>query len=88
MRRSNNKNNDNHILTPNERLFYQRMAIDGTQRIIDECLTRYKKDGNLDALKLALDGNVQLADMFRMIKEQYYPASTATDHDNSYDYGR
>jgi len=33
IRRSNIKNN-NHILTPNERLFYQRIAIEGTQQII------------------------------------------------------
>jgi hypothetical protein len=59
------------------------MAIEGTKRIVGECLTRYKKDGNMFALKLALDGHVQLCDMLKAIKEQYYPA--ATDH---YDYGR
>ena len=37
MRRHNNKNNDGHILTPTERLFYQRLAMEGTQKIIDEC---------------------------------------------------
>jgi hypothetical protein len=51
----------------------------------DYCLTRYKKDGNLDALKLTLDGPVQLCDMLKMIREQYYPAADTTDH---YDYGR
>jgi DNA-binding CsgD family transcriptional regulator len=33
--RNNNKNNDNHILTPAERVFCQRMAMEGTQKIID-----------------------------------------------------
>jgi hypothetical protein len=33
----NNKYNDNHILTPTERLFYQRMSMEGVKQIIDEC---------------------------------------------------
>ena len=33
-------------------MFYQRLAMEGTQRIIEECLTRYEKDGNMFALKL------------------------------------
>jgi hypothetical protein len=31
------KDNDNHILTPTERLFYQRMSMEGIKQIIDEC---------------------------------------------------
>jgi hypothetical protein len=32
----NNKNNYDHFLTPNERVYYARQSIDGTQKIIDE----------------------------------------------------
>lgn len=35
--RNNNNYNDNRIVTPTERLFYQRLPMEGTQRIIDEC---------------------------------------------------
>jgi hypothetical protein len=52
-------------------MFYQRLGMEGTQRIIAECLTRYEKDGNMFALKLALDGNVQLAEMLRNMKQHY-----------------
>jgi hypothetical protein len=35
MRKNYNKyNNDNHILTQTERVFYQRLAMEGTQKII------------------------------------------------------
>jgi hypothetical protein len=37
-------------------------------------------------MQIALEANVQLANMLKSMKEQYYPAAT-TDHDNSYDYG-
>jgi hypothetical protein len=52
-------------------------------------MTRYKKDGNIFALKLALDGNVQIADMLKNMKQQYgslQEALTKSGHD--YDYGR
>ena len=60
------------------------MAIEGTKRIIEECLTRYEKDGNMFALKLALDGNVQVLEMLKIVKQQYYHAYPP-GHD--YDYG-
>lgn len=69
VRRRNNKNNDNHILTLNERFFYQRLAIDGTQRIIDECWKIVNNPAEQDqerkstALHIALEGQVQLCDM-------------------------
>ena len=69
MSRQANNNDNNHILTLDERAFYIRMSIEGTQRIIEECLTRYEKDGDMFALKLALDGNVQLAEMLKMINK-------------------
>jgi hypothetical protein len=89
MRMRNNNNNNNHILTLNERLFYQRLAIDGTKRIIDECWkivnnsdSNEQEEGyKIAALHVALEGNVQLANMLKSMKEQYYPAAT-TDHDN------
>lgn len=77
----NNKNNDNHILTLKERAFYIRMSIEGTQRVIEECLTSYKKDGNLEALKIAMDGHVQLCDMLKKIKE-------LSSYGHDFDYGR
>ena len=78
MRRRNNNDNhilsfhhryDNHILTLNERFFYQRLAIDGTQRIIDECWKIVNNPAEQDqerkstALHIALEGQVQLCDM-------------------------
>jgi hypothetical protein len=35
-------------------------------------------------LHIALEGQVQLCDMLKMIREQYYPAAGTADH---YDYG-
>jgi hypothetical protein len=78
---SNNKNKSNRGLTLDERAFYMLQSIDGTQRIIDECMTRYKKDGNIDALKIALDGYVQLGEMFIKVKE-------LSSYGHDYDYGR
>ena len=72
--------NDNHILTLEERAFYIRQSIEGTQRIIGECLARYEDDGNLDALKIALDGYVQFAEMLKINELSSY------GHD--FDYGR
>lgn len=80
MRRNNDKNSDNHILTLDERAFYIRQSIEGTQRVIDECLTSYKKDGNLEALKIAMDGHVQLGEMLKINELSSY------GHD--FDYGR
>ena len=80
MRRNNDKNSDNHILTLDERAFYIRQSIEGTQRVIDERLTSYKKDGNLEALKIAMDGHVQLGEMLKINELSSY------GHD--FDYGR
>jgi hypothetical protein len=33
---ANNKNNNDHILTPAERVFYPRIAMEGTEKIIEE----------------------------------------------------
>jgi len=65
MRNNKNNNNYNHFLTPNERVFYVRMTIDGTQKIIKECWKvirnpRETEDRKMMALQLAFDGNVQL----------------------------
>ena len=76
-----NKNNYNNLLTLDERAFYIRMSIEGTQKIIEECLTSYKKDGNLEALKIAMDANVQLCDMLKKIKE-------LSSYGRDFDYGR
>jgi hypothetical protein len=57
------------------------MSIEGTQRVIEECLTSYKKDGNLEALKIAMDGHVQLCDMLKKIKE-------LSSYGHDFDYGR
>jgi hypothetical protein len=43
-------------------------------------MTRYRKDGNIDALKIALDGYVQLGQMFEKVKEM-------SSYGHSYDYG-
>ncbi|HET7147513.1 MAG TPA: hypothetical protein VFI73_03355 [Candidatus Nitrosopolaris sp.] len=67
-------------MTLDERAFYIRQSIDGTQRIIDECMKRYK-DGSMDALKIALDGHVQLAEIFKKVQE-------LSSYGHSYDYGR
>lgn len=77
-----NCKNKNNILSLDERAFYIRTSIEDIQRIIEECLTRYKKDGNLSALKLTLDANVLVARTLEKIKEQYY-----TDYPPGHDYG-
>lgn len=79
--RNNKNNSDNHILTLEERAFYMLQSIDGTQNVIKECMKRYRKDGNLEALKIAMDGNVQLCDMLKKVKE-------LSSYGHSYDYGR
>jgi len=81
MRNNKNKNKSNRGLTLDERAFYMLQSIEGTQRIIDECMKRYRKDGNLDALKIALDGHVQLGEMLKKVKE-------LSSYGHSYDYGR
>jgi hypothetical protein len=80
---NNNKNKSNRGrgLTLKKRAFYTLQSIDGTQRIIDECMTRYKKDQNIDALKIALDGYVQLGEMLKIVKEM-------SSYGHSFDYGR
>jgi hypothetical protein len=94
-RRNNNNDNDNHILTPTERLFYQRLAMEGTQKIIDECWkiinnpNEQEEGYKMSALHIALEGNVQIAEMLKSMKEQYYHSAAAADHDHdhNYDYG-
>lgn len=56
-------------------------SIDGTQNIIDECLKRYKEDGNIDFLKIAMDGYVQLGEMLKKINE-------LSSYGHDFDYGR
>jgi hypothetical protein len=34
MRNNKNNNNDNHTLTPSERVFYQRVALEGTLKLV------------------------------------------------------
>jgi hypothetical protein len=89
-----NKNNYNydHFLTPNERVFYARQSIDGTQKVIDECWKVIKNpnetgDRKMLALQLALEGTKSKIDMLKIMKqlfEELYPI--AADHD--YDYGK
>jgi hypothetical protein len=50
---NNNNNNDKHILTPSTRIFYQRIAIEGTQRIIEECWKIIKNPEEQDQGKIA-----------------------------------
>jgi hypothetical protein len=77
----NKNNNRSRDLTLDERAFYMLQSIDGTQKVIDECWTRYKKDGNMYALKVAVDGYVQLGEMLRKVKE-------LSSYGHTYDYGR
>jgi hypothetical protein len=79
MRRRNNKSKRG--LTLDERAFYMLSSIDGTQMIINECMKTYKEDGNIDWLKIALDGYVQLGEMLKKVKE-------LSSYGHSYDYGR
>jgi hypothetical protein len=92
-RRNNNDNyNYNHILTRDERVFYQRIAIEGTQKIIAECWkvvnNPKEKDERktMEALRIALDGNAAVLDMLSKLKGQYFPAAAAADHESDYDY--
>ena len=80
-RNNKNKNNRGRGLTLDERAFYMLQSIEGTQNVIKECLKRYRKDGNLYALKIAIDGYVQLGEMLKKVKEM-------SSYGHSYDYGR
>jgi len=77
---SNNKNKSKRGLTLDEMAFYMLQSIEGTQMVIDECMKRYKEDGNLDAIKIAIDGYVQLGEMFKKVKE-------VSSYGHTYDYG-
>jgi hypothetical protein len=79
MRARNNKSKRG--LTLDERAFYMLSSIDGTQMIIDECMKIYHKDGNIEMLKIALDGYVQLGRMLNKVKE-------LSSYGHEFDYGR
>jgi hypothetical protein len=81
MRRNNKNNNRGHGLTLDERAFYMLQSIEGTQDIIKECLKMYNKDRDMYALKVALDGYVQLGDMLKKVEE-------LSSYGHSYYYGR
>ncbi len=85
-----NKNNYDHFLTPNERVFYARQSIDGTQKIIDECwkVIRNPKetgDRKMMALQLAFEGTKSKIGMLKIVKQMYQDLYPASGHD--YDYG-
>jgi hypothetical protein len=87
--RRNNKNNDNHILTPTERLFYQRMSMEGIKQVIDECWKIIKSGDNecckMELMQVALEANVQLCNMLKSMKEQYGSVSNeASDNNDVY----
>jgi hypothetical protein len=89
----NNKNNHNydHFLTPNERVFYARQSIDGTQKVIDECwkvITNPKEteERKMMALQLAFEGTKNEIDMLKTVKQLFEGLYPITDNDN--DYGR
>jgi hypothetical protein len=85
---SKNKYNDGHILTPTERLFYQRMSMEGIKQIIDECWKTVNNPEEqechkMEALQIALEANVQLCNMLKAMKQQYGSVSSDNDNDNS-----
>jgi hypothetical protein len=91
----NDKNKKNshydHFLTPNERVFYARQSIEGTQQIIDEMWKIIKnpkttEDRKMMALELAFDGTKSKIEMLRIIKQMYQDFYPIADHDH--DYGR
>jgi hypothetical protein len=72
MRNNKNKNNYDHFLAPNERVFYARQSIDGTQQVIDECwkVIRNPKetgDRKMMALQLAFEGTKSKIEMLKII---------------------
>ena len=85
----NNNSNDGHILTPTERLFYQRMSMEGINQIIDECWKIIKNPQEheckaMEAMQIALEANVQLCDMLKSMKQQY---GSVSSHNNDDVYG-
>jgi hypothetical protein len=66
-----NKNSNSDLLTPDERALYIRSSLQGIQRIYGECMAKYEEEGNLDCLRLAFDCQVRIADMLKIIKEEY-----------------
>lgn len=93
MRRNNKNNNDGHILTPTELLFYQRMSMEGIKQIIDECWKIVNKPDEQEegykiaALHVALEANVQLCDMLKAFKQQYGVSSSSSSDNNNDVYG-
>jgi hypothetical protein len=64
------------------------MSIEGIQQIIEECWKivrnpEEEEQNKMSALHIALEGNVQLANMLKSMKERYYPAAVDS---HEYDY--
>ena len=70
VRTSANANNSN-FLTQTEIAFQIRKSLEGTHSIIDMCLKNYEGTGDLNALKIALDGIVTLHEMLKQVEEFY-----------------
>jgi hypothetical protein len=91
LRKSNHFRHYDHFLTPNERVFYARQSIDGTQKVIDECWMAIRNpketgDRRMMALQLAFESTKSKIDMLKMVKQLFqdlYPI----DADHDYDYG-
>jgi hypothetical protein len=86
---NNNNKNYIHFLTPNERVFYARQSIDGTQQIIDEMWKVIKNpketgDRKMMALQLAFEGTRSKIDMLKIVKQLYQDLHPIADNDHNY----
>lgn len=59
-------------LLNDEQIFYEGASIERTKSILNECLNRYDKDGNLYALELAFKCNKNIIEMTEEMAKNYY----------------
>jgi hypothetical protein len=71
--KSNNNNNDidNDYLSPKGVAHHLNKAILGLQNIMSLAMKDYDKTGNLEALELAFQTNVALADAIKRVEQHY-----------------
>jgi len=81
VRSTANAKSNNNFLTQSELGLHIKKCLEGAQSIIEMCMKNYEQTGDLNALKIALDGNVTLGEMLlgEMLKqvEEFYDHSYA-----------
>jgi hypothetical protein len=71
VRSTANAKSNNNFLTQSELGLHIKKCLEGAQSIIEMCMKNYEQTGDLNALKIALDGNVTLGEMLKQVEEFY-----------------